>query len=221
MSYLDLLNGFNRWLESNALPTSAQLMYFKLLNVFNRAGWPASVRLDNHRLMSMTALSSPNAINAARSRLVEAGLIDYEQGKKGTPGKYTLRIPYDNHKISDKISDPVSCNHIKNKTKDKEEGVISTPAAFSSAGDEVPFIEELIRNYGFSDSPFTRKALSEDVQKTGTDRVQKAAEQAASSNKEAFVSIKFFRAFLYNNKDPCANLPWDNADPYRNFPVWD
>lgn len=35
MTYIDYLNDFNRWLESGNLPGGSQLMYFKLLNVFN------------------------------------------------------------------------------------------------------------------------------------------------------------------------------------------
>lgn len=47
MTYIDYLNDFNRWLESGNLPGGSQLMYFKLLNVFNRAGWPEYVQVDN------------------------------------------------------------------------------------------------------------------------------------------------------------------------------
>lgn len=49
MTYIDYLNDFNRWLESGNLPGGSQLMYFKLLNVFNRAGWPEYVQVDNDR----------------------------------------------------------------------------------------------------------------------------------------------------------------------------
>ena len=54
MTYLDYLNGFNRWLESGNLPGGSQLMYFKLLNVFNRAGWSG-----NGHIMLPKALPFP------------------------------------------------------------------------------------------------------------------------------------------------------------------
>lgn len=57
-TYIDYLNDFNRWLESGNLPGSSQLMYFKLLNVFNRAGWPEYVRVDNLRMMLMIGVES-------------------------------------------------------------------------------------------------------------------------------------------------------------------
>lgn len=53
MTYIDYFNDFNQWLEANALPVSSQLMSFRLLNIFNRAGWPEDVGVDNLRLQIM------------------------------------------------------------------------------------------------------------------------------------------------------------------------
>lgn len=89
MTYIDRLNQFNRWLESNALPGNAQLMYFKLLNVFNRAGWPESVQVDTLRLMQMIGCQKEASYHA-RDKLVEAGFITYKKGSKGKPTKYFL-----------------------------------------------------------------------------------------------------------------------------------
>ena len=90
MSYIDLLNEFNRWLESNMLPARSQLLYYKLLHVFNRAGWPESVQLDNLRLMVLTGIRSVATVIHARDQLVEAGFISFIKGKKGEPNRYTL-----------------------------------------------------------------------------------------------------------------------------------
>jgi hypothetical protein len=90
MTYIDLLNDFNQWLESNALPCSSQLMYFRLLNVFNRAGWPEYVQVDNLRMMLMTGVESKTAVIRARNKLMEAGFISYGKGKKGCPCRYYL-----------------------------------------------------------------------------------------------------------------------------------
>lgn len=90
MSYIDRLNSFNLWLDSNALEPVPQLLYFKLLNVFNRAGWPESVQVDNQRIMSMTGQHSEKSAIAARDKLVSAGLISYKRGKKNSPGRYAL-----------------------------------------------------------------------------------------------------------------------------------
>lgn len=90
MTYIDYLNGFHHWLESNSLPGNAQLLYFKLLHLFNRAGWPESVQLDNLRLMSLMDAESRPTATRARDRLVRAGFISFERGRKGSPNRYRL-----------------------------------------------------------------------------------------------------------------------------------
>lgn len=133
MTYIDRLNQFNRWLESNALPGNAQLMYFKLLNVFNRAGWPESVQVDNQRLMIMTDIQAENTAIRARDKLVAAGLLRYEKGKKGQPNRYKLiDIHWNDSSISGStsvsisgsksggISGGTSGGYIKNKNKTKK-----------------------------------------------------------------------------------------------------
>lgn len=123
MTYLDYLNGFNRWLESGNLPGGSQLMYFKLLNVFNRAGWPEYVQVDNLRMMLMIGVESKQAVVRAREKLVEAGFIEFQKGKKGSPNRYYLGKRSHNVTESVTVSVPVSVTenvtHIKtirNKT---------------------------------------------------------------------------------------------------------
>lgn len=89
--YLDYLNAFNHWLESNTLPGNAQLLYFRLLNVFNRAGWPEHVRVDTLRMMQMTDSLDKRTVYRARDKLAEAGFITYEKGVKGKPTLFTLQ----------------------------------------------------------------------------------------------------------------------------------
>lgn len=131
MTYIDYLNQFNLWLESGTLPASSQLMYYKLLHVFNRAGWPPTVQLDNRRLMLISELGSEASVIRVRRKLVDSGLIRYESGKKGSPNQYFLcKIqPYrsNNESITDSKSDSKSdsktvsenVSHIKKKNKNK------------------------------------------------------------------------------------------------------
>ncbi len=122
MTYYDYLNSFNRWLESNALPGNAQLMYFKLLNVFNRAGWPESVQVDTLRLMQMTDTADKRTVYRARDRPAEAGLISFNKGTKGHPTRFSLIesifcVEYGT-KNSTKNS-TTNGTHIKNKNNNK------------------------------------------------------------------------------------------------------
>ena len=125
MTYIDYLNEFNRWLESNVLPGNAQLMFFKFLDVFNRAGWPEYVQVDNFRLTMMIDASAITTALRARDKLVEAGFLIYQKGKKGAPNRYSLKCSVKNETISATISATENATisatenatHIKTKTK--------------------------------------------------------------------------------------------------------
>lgn len=150
MTYIDYLNAFNQWLETNALPASSQLMFYKLLYVFNRAGWPEYVGVDNLRLMLMTDTKSEKTVIRARDKLVESGFITYKKGRKGMPNQYSLcnkycknystndsesEIDCKNYSVSDSISASVSDSisasendsHIKTKTKKKTKTKETSP----------------------------------------------------------------------------------------------
>lgn len=155
MTYIDRLNAFYRWLESHALPVNAQLMYLKILDVFNRAGWPDSVQIDNLRLMNMIQASKGAAMRA-RDCLVAAGLIAYSKGHKGVPNKYRLLNETINGTINDTISgttnetksETTSGTHIKTKTKSKKTSSISPPGGVNLifvdyAGDDKELLELL------------------------------------------------------------------------------
>ena len=133
MTYIDYLNEFNRWLESNVLPGNAQLMFFKFLDVFNRAGWPEYVQVDNLRLTLMIDASAITTAIRARDKLVEAGFLIYQKGKKGTPNRYSLKCSVKNETISATISATENATisatenatHIKTKTKTKNTPLLS------------------------------------------------------------------------------------------------
>ena len=131
MTYIDYLNAFNQWLESNALPGNAQLLYFKFLDVFNRAGWPEYVQVDTLRLMLMVDAGAATTAIRARDKLAASGFLSYEKGKKGAPNKYRLKNATVSATISATISatenDTVSAIHIKTKTKTKERDADASP----------------------------------------------------------------------------------------------
>jgi len=129
VTYIDYLNDFNQWLETNALPASSQLLYYKLLYVFNRAGWPEDVGVDNLRLMVMLDGASKTTVIRARDKLIACGFIDYYKGKKGAPNRYALSLRYKNDTENATVyatkndtenatvSDTTNATHIKTKTK--------------------------------------------------------------------------------------------------------
>ena len=91
MSYIDLINGFERVCESEALPAASQLLWYKLIYLSNRRGWPEWVQVDNLRLMSVTGIRDEKTLIRSRNKLIELGLFEYKPGKKGCPGKYRIK----------------------------------------------------------------------------------------------------------------------------------
>ena len=89
MSYIDLINAFERWCETNYLPISSQLLWYKLISLFNSCGWSEWVVVDNQRLMALLDMKR-EATFICRDRLIKEGLFEYQKGKKGSPNKYKI-----------------------------------------------------------------------------------------------------------------------------------
>ena len=160
MTYIDYLNAFNQWTENNQLPIASKVMYYGLLHIFNRCMWPEWVQVSNQRLMRMIDTRHELSVIRTRERLTDAGLISYERGKKGSPGKYKLnRIPlhYDvsvpaSDSVSVSVSEPVSepVSHNKNKTKTDTPPLSpggSVGHKKNPAGQDMPYGAELCRSY--------------------------------------------------------------------------
>lgn len=93
MSYILLLEGFNDWCETNHLPILSQMLWFKLVHLFNKCAWSEWIQVDSQRLMSILQIRNKNTFIKIRNTLIEKELILYKKGKKGIPSKYKL-----NHK---------------------------------------------------------------------------------------------------------------------------
>lgn len=85
MNYIKQINGFEQWLETNYLSSSAQLLWYKLMNLFNKSGWIEWISVDNQRLMAAIKVSREATLIKVRDELIKAGLIDYQKGKKEYP----------------------------------------------------------------------------------------------------------------------------------------
>lgn len=125
MSYIDLINAFEQWLETNYLPSSAQLLWYKLIHIFNRAGWREWVTVDNQRLMCIMQIDSEKTLIRCRDKLIDAGLFEYKKGKKGCPNQYKINTV--NFTVQTTVKTTVkmgvkttaNVSNIKDKDKDK------------------------------------------------------------------------------------------------------
>lgn len=90
MTYIELINAFEKWVETNYLPSSAQLLWYKLIAIFNKAGWSEWITVDNYRLMSIMQMESEKTLIRCRDKLIENNFFEYQKGKKGSPNKYKI-----------------------------------------------------------------------------------------------------------------------------------
>jgi len=90
MDYLKEVEAFEQWLETNPLNPSSQLLWYKLVSIFNRCGWEEWIAVDNLRLMSLTGIKREATFIKIRNKLIQNRLIKYEKGVKGSPSKYKL-----------------------------------------------------------------------------------------------------------------------------------
>lgn len=79
MTYIDLITGFNRWLETNYLPKDAQLLWFKLIELFNRAGWSEWIQVDNQRLMAVMQIKREATLIDLKNKLVENRFFEFKK----------------------------------------------------------------------------------------------------------------------------------------------
>ena len=93
MNYIAEINAFERWCENNRLPIPAQMLWYKLMQRFNRNGWCEWVSVDNLTLMAAMQMSREATFIQVRNELIKAGLIEYQKGKKGSPNRYRM-LPF-------------------------------------------------------------------------------------------------------------------------------
>lgn len=125
VNFISEITGFDRFTKTTHFSNNAQLLWFKLFLLWNEAGFPDWLQVDNLRLMAMIQVNSKNALFRARSELLEAGLIVYQRGGPGHPNKYQFAIlgkkplwgspqPSPKAPISEPVTEPI---YKQNKTK--------------------------------------------------------------------------------------------------------
>lgn len=165
VSYILYLENFSFYLESNYVSPKAQLLYMRLLMVFNKVGWPESITLSNYKLMDMLCCGV-GTMAKARDELISLGFLKYESGNRFKPGKYCLapidNVCYNDNVENDKESkvDAKEDNTKKPQTKKKEE-----PKEKCIGPDEWGFGEELTE--AFSDWLQYKKERKESYKPTG------------------------------------------------------
>ncbi len=91
MNYITEINAFEDWLETNPLPDTAQLMWYKLMCINNKCGWLDWFDLANTTLMAKMNISSEKTLISVRNILMDKGRIRYKpSGNRKKAGRYSI-----------------------------------------------------------------------------------------------------------------------------------
>jgi hypothetical protein len=94
MNYITQINAFEDWLETNPLPDTAQLMWYKLMCINNKCGWLDWFDLANTTLMAKMNISSEKTLISVRNILIDKGRVRYKpSGNRKKAGRYSI-VPF-------------------------------------------------------------------------------------------------------------------------------
>lgn len=107
MNYLAEIVAFESWLENGGyLAYGVQTVWYRLMWLNNKCGWQEWFQVDNQRLMVATQIRNEKTLIRYRDRLIEAGLLEYRKGKKGSPNQYRI-IPLSKNTVNNTVETTV------------------------------------------------------------------------------------------------------------------
>ncbi len=106
INYIAELNAFNRWLSTNYLPPKSQLLWSRMIALFNQSGWEDKIVADNPSLMQQVGEKrEATFIYQIRKPLIDNNLIQLYKGRKGHPNKYRMLYMADENKQTSSAKD--------------------------------------------------------------------------------------------------------------------
>ena len=111
--YIDELNAFDAWLETNEISTAAVALWYALMQIANKTGWKRTFNATNGILSVKTGGLSVPALHRARAALQSAGRVTFRTRKGKQATEYTI-IPFSSHvayrnvKLTDQVTDQVT-----------------------------------------------------------------------------------------------------------------
>lgn len=182
------MGAFIDWLETNPLEPTTQTLWFHLMAIANKSGYPEWFTVANPLLQAKVGVTE-NTLNKHRNYLVQRGRIDYKSNGKQKAGKYRL-IPLTTSK--NEVNREVKCE-VKDEVKGEVRGAAlfkdlsSSASSSSSSVDPVPyesFYKAHERVYGFACNPWQGEQLGMYIDQDGIDEavVVRSIERAGSAS---------------------------------------
>jgi DnaD/phage-associated family protein len=102
LNYIQEINAFYDWLETNPIPDSAIVLWHALMHINNKAGWVPEFAVAISTLSVKTGLKK-DAVNRARHRLQQAGRIEFRSRSGQQSAVYRI-IPFASEKTTQSAS---------------------------------------------------------------------------------------------------------------------
>lgn len=90
MNYTDLIISFEKWVKINKIPNLSQLLYYKIISIFNDNNWEQWLHISNFELMKSTNIPSEKTLIKHRNNLLENNLLEFRRGTKSRPNQYKI-----------------------------------------------------------------------------------------------------------------------------------
>lgn len=110
MNYIREINAFMDWLETNPLEATTQTLWFHIMAIANKSGWPEWFTIANLTLMARANISE-NTLIKHRNILIQKGRIQYKNQGKQKAGKYKLISFTSNNEVKHSVKDSVTSNN--------------------------------------------------------------------------------------------------------------
>ena len=217
MKYIDEINAFNDWLETNPIPTPSIALWYGLMAICNKTGWKKEFNAANSVLEIKTGLSK-QAIHRARNTLKQSGLIDFKV-RQGQQSTVYLLIPFavlrgtQTDTVTDTVTDtiPRLDKTRLDKTRQPKENKQKKPPKKSECGDgcSLSEISKLYLENGFGQvSGVMVEMLSNAVSEYGTEWCKQAFRIAVKNNARSWKYVETILVRWAGKFDKTAK-PWE------------
>lgn len=186
MDYLELIVGFHRFKEVNPLPASAIALWYELVAVCDKAGWPEEFTYRSEVLQASAGLSRKQ-FETARQLLIEFELIHYKKSNRvNKAGKYKIisRLLETDNRRSNKTS------YTRGNEEGNKPGIVgghsnnSLSSSTSSSSSPESYYAAHNRVFGFNCNPSQSDQLGAYIDQDGMEEavVVRAIERAGKAS---------------------------------------
>jgi len=217
MNYIREINAFMDWLEINPLDPTTQTLWFHIMAIANKSGWPEWFTIANLTLMAKVGVSE-NTLIKHRNILIQKNRIEYKSQGKHKAGKYKI-IPFTSFfevkdTVKDNVTSNIAANHEVNREVNREVNHAVNPSALyklnktkrnnngssSGATQTQNYVELLNQEFGRLASPIELEKLQAFIVDDGLDPLV-VCEAIKRARLQGYTNVSYVLGILRNWRD--------------------